>query len=294
MNHSAPDIICIGAVLWDVIGRTEAAMPPGADRPGRILRRPGGVALNVAFALRARGMHPALLGQVGRDVDGEALVAAAEAAGLETAYLHRTGVTDIYMAIEGPGGLVAAVADASGLEAAGAVILAPLGDGRLADRRRPWRGSVALDGNLTAALMAEIAGSALLAEADLRLAPASPGKAERLTPFVARPGVTLYLNLEEACLLAGAAFRDAPEAAAALIRDGARRVVVTDGPRSAAFASPEGFEVASPPPVEARHVTGAGDAFMAGHIAAEVAGSSPRDALLAALDSARRHVSASP
>ncbi|MEL6793700.1 MAG: PfkB family carbohydrate kinase, partial [Pseudomonadota bacterium] len=49
------EIICIGSVLWDVIGRTEREMPPGADRPGRIDRLPGGVAMNIAMALAKFG-----------------------------------------------------------------------------------------------------------------------------------------------------------------------------------------------------------------------------------------------
>ena len=46
-----PDILCIGAMLWDVIGRAPRRMAPGADVPGRIRHIPGGVALNVALAL---------------------------------------------------------------------------------------------------------------------------------------------------------------------------------------------------------------------------------------------------
>ena len=39
------DVICIGAVLWDVIGRSSASMRVGSDVPGRITRIPGGVAM---------------------------------------------------------------------------------------------------------------------------------------------------------------------------------------------------------------------------------------------------------
>jgi sugar/nucleoside kinase (ribokinase family) len=48
----SPDILCIGAVLWDVIGRTPGPMGVGADVPGRISRLPGGVAMNIAMTLR--------------------------------------------------------------------------------------------------------------------------------------------------------------------------------------------------------------------------------------------------
>ncbi|MEM6307824.1 MAG: kinase, partial [Pseudomonadota bacterium] len=44
-----PDIICIGSVLWDIIGRSTRAMQAGSDVPGRITRLPGGVAMNIAM-----------------------------------------------------------------------------------------------------------------------------------------------------------------------------------------------------------------------------------------------------
>ncbi|MEX2520623.1 MAG: PfkB family carbohydrate kinase, partial [Paracoccaceae bacterium] len=121
MTPRAP-IICIGSVLWDVIGRAPLAMPPGADRPGRIHRRPGGVAMNIAAALARRGLRPTLLSQVGADENGDALVAAAAALGCETGFLSRDPAiaTDMYMAIEDPSGLIAAIAAAHGLEEAGA------------------------------------------------------------------------------------------------------------------------------------------------------------------------------
>lgn len=70
---------------------------------------------------------------------------------------------------------------------------------------------VALDGNLTVALLSEIAHSPLFARADLRVAPASPGKAERLLPLLHHPRATLYVNLEEASLIGKANYADAPE-----------------------------------------------------------------------------------
>ncbi|MCA3511211.1 MAG: kinase, partial [Rhodobacter sp.] len=68
---SIPDILCIGSVLWDIIGRAQTAMRRGADVPGRIMRQPGGVALNIAMTLRRFGLRPALLSCVGQDDEGE-------------------------------------------------------------------------------------------------------------------------------------------------------------------------------------------------------------------------------
>lgn len=288
-----PDILSIGAVLWDIVGRAPAHVAPGADLPGRITRQPGGVALNVAATLARLGMHPALLSAVGRDAEGDALVSACRGLGLIADHLCRSHdlPTDRYMAIEDANGLVAAIADAHSLEAAGARILRPLADGTLGSAARPWTGPVALDGNLTPALLSEIAASALFAAADLRIAPASPGKAERLLPLLPLANATLYVNREEAGLLCERAFRDAFEAAEALRARGAARALVTDGAGPTVDASADGILTAGPPAVLVTRVTGAGDALMAAHIAAEMRGE-PRDrALRTALGAAARHVS---
>lgn len=292
--NTPPDILCIGSVLWDIIGRTPAALRLGGDVPGRITRLPGGVAMNIAMTLARFGLRPALLTAIGRDAEGEELLAACARLGLETAHAYRSDdlPTDRYMAIEGANGLIAAVADAHSLEAAGAKILRPLADGSLGSEAAPWAGLIALDGNLTEALLSDIAGSPLFARADLRIAPASPGKAERLTPLLRHPGATLYVNLEEARLLSHADVATAPEAAAALLARGANRVLVTDGGRPCAEGrAGSGVIAASPPQVMVSRVTGAGDTFMAAHIVAEVRGADPAAALAAALKAAADYVS---
>ncbi|MFD1342540.1 PfkB family carbohydrate kinase [Litorisediminicola beolgyonensis] len=288
-----PDILCIGAVLWDVIGRTPGHMEKGSDLPGRITRIPGGVAFNIAMTLARFGMRPALLGALGRDPQGTALIAACEGLGLDTGYLYVSEdlPTDIYMAIEAANGLIAAIADAHSLEAAGAKILAPLRDGRLGSATAPYAGPVALDGNLTVSLLEDIAQDPAFGAADLRLAPASPGKAERLLPFLRAGRGALYVNLEEAGLLCQTVFENAPAAAQALIARGAMRALVTDGGRTCAEADADGLITAEPPKVLVTRVTGAGDTFMAAHIAAEGRGDDRSAALAAALDAAAHYVS---
>jgi sugar/nucleoside kinase (ribokinase family) len=291
--NAPPDILCIGSVLWDIIGRAPSHMAVGSDVPGRISRLPGGVAMNIAMVLAGFGLTPAILSVVGRDAEGEELVAACHHLGLMIDHLYRSDdlPTDRYMAVEGANGLIAAVADAHSLEAAGARVLAPLQDGRLGSAAAPWTGPVALDGNLTVGLLAEIAESPLFAAADLRIAPASPGKAERLRPLIAHPRAVLYVNLEEAGVLCQTRFADAAAAAEGLLARGAARVLVTDGGRACAEGSARGVTVARPPAVMVTRVTGAGDAFMAAHIVAELRGAEPEAALDAALRAAADHIS---
>ena len=289
-----PDILCIGSVLWDIIGRSPVVMRQGSDVPGRITRLPGGVAMNIAMTLARLGLRPAVLTSIGRDAAGDELVAACGRLGVETGFAYRSDdlPTDQYMAVEGANGLIAAVADAHSLEAAGDKILRPLADGTLGTADAPWRGLIALDGNLTVQLLAEIAGSALFAAADLRVAPASPGKAERLVPLMGHEGAVLYVNLEEAGLIAREGFSDAAAAAEGLLARGAARVLVTDGGRACAEGRRgAGVIVDRPPKVMVTRVTGAGDTFMAAHIVAERRGADRAAALAAAIRAAATYVS---
>ncbi|MEL6520496.1 MAG: PfkB family carbohydrate kinase [Pseudomonadota bacterium] len=283
---SKSDMLCIGSVLWDVIGRRDDPMSYGDDRPGRIERIPGGVALNVAMALSRAGLTPSLLSCVGKDVDGDDLIAACNHLGIETDHIYRSETlrTDIYMAIEANGELVAAMADAHSLEAAGFAILAPLADGRLGSPLAPYAGTIVLDGNLTVEVLDHVSTDPLFAKADLRVAPASPGKARRLRSCFGHDQATFYLNVEEACLICDTDFPSAREAAIAMREAGAKRVVVTHGSRSVALASRDGVIEVNPPEVTVTRVTGAGDTFMAGHIAAEKAGKDRYGALATALD----------
>ena len=288
-----PDILCIGSVLWDVIGRTASHMRAGADVPGRITRLPGGVAMNIAMTLKRFGLTPALLTVIGRDAEGEGLLAEAEGMGLICDHIYRSDdlPTDVYMAIEAANGLIAAIADAHSLEAAGDKILRPLSDGRLGSEATPYAGSIALDGNLTEDLLRTIATSPLFARADLRVAPASPGKAERLLALLGHPSATLYVNLEEAGLLCQTHFDDSATACAALLTRGAHRVLVTDGGRAASEGTAGDVITAQPPQVLVTRVTGAGDTFMAAHIASERQGLDRPAALARALDAAATYVS---
>jgi sugar/nucleoside kinase (ribokinase family) len=299
MTH--PAILCIGALHQDIIGT--AALPPGAgdDVPGVVRRGAGGVAFNLAraLALALPGSRPALRAAVGDDAEGAALIADCVAAGLATAWVLRMpGVaTDCYVAIEGPGGLVAAVCDARALAAAEALLPEVLENGAIAGPGAPFGGVVVADGNLSPETLARIAANPALAGADLRLASAAPAKAAHLRAALGHPRTTLYLNLAEARALLGdgAGAGDSRTAAAALVGLGAARALVTDGAGPVALACRAGpRHVAHPPRVTPACITGAGDALMAAHIAAELRGLGADAALAMALRAAASHIAAPP
>lgn len=293
MIKDSQPLICIGSVLWDVIGRSASHMRHGSDVPGRITRLPGGVALNIAMTLKRFDLPPALLTTVGRDDEGVELIDACDRMGLITEYVYRSEdlPTDCYMAIEGANGVIAAIADAHSLEAVGDKILRPLSDGSLGSAEQPFDGVIALDGNLTTELLRDISKSPLFSKSDLRVAPASPGKAERLMPLLGHDRATLYVNLEESNLLLNATHEQAKPAALALAAKGSGRVLVTNGGNAAALATATAVLEQTPPQVMVTRVTGAGDTFMAAHIAAELNGVSDQDALTQALRAAATYVS---
>lgn len=289
-ERATAGFLCIGAAHWDVIGRTLRPLAPGADVPGRVSRRPGGVACNVAVALAALGQPVALVAAVGRDTAGDALLAALASIDLR-GICRAAGPTDTYVAIEGAdGALHAGVADCRSLERAGTALLDPLGDGRLAAPGQPWRGTTVVDGNLPAAVLAALLAGPALA-GPVALVPASPEKSARLASLLGRRPVGLYLNRAEAEALAGAGFADSRAAAAAVTAAGmAAWAVVTDGAAPATAAAAGTIFSRTPPAVAARSVTGAGDAFVAADLAARAEGCDAAAALDRAIAAAARHL----
>lgn len=294
MNDTSLPLLCVGSVLWDIIGRSPHAMGLGSDEPGRIQKIPGGVALNIAMALRAAGAEVALLSCVGRDADGVELLAELNRMGMITEHLHISAdhPTDRYMAIECGAGVVGAIADAHSLETAGAAILAPLANGALGTADAPFAGNVVLDGNLTKDLLAEITNSPLFAKSFIHLAPASPGKAARLKTFLGNSHTTFYVNKEEAQTICDAEFADTATAANTLIGSGLAMAVVTDGANPTSVASRKyGTTTLTPRPITVKRFTGAGDTLMANFVMARTRSMDQPTALGFALEETAKFMS---
>ncbi|MEM9270421.1 MAG: PfkB family carbohydrate kinase [Pseudomonadota bacterium] len=289
---SLHQVLCVGSACWDIVARTPHAMSLGDDKPGRISRQLGGVALNIACALVARGQSAALLAHVGADTAGEDLVREATAQGVNCAHVFRSATqTDTYLAIEdGMGALFGAIADCAGLEALAEDVLAPLRNGQLAGKGAPWRGHMIVDGNLPQAELEELASSMEFRFAHVAFVPASPGKATRLRDVVKRFGRTVYVNRIEAELICGYSFDSASAAARGLHRLGGGKAIVTDGAADAVQIDKNGLTRIEHKAVEGGSVTGAGDAFLAAHLAAEIAGADAEQALAEASNAATQHI----
>ncbi len=285
-------ILCVGAAHWDRIARSNTAMGLGDDAPGRIERRRGGVAANIAAGLAALG-HPArLCSVVGDDDAGRALIETLQGQGVDCTDVIRIKdrATDQYIAIEdNNGNLIAAIADATLLEQNHGQI------GQRAVQALPRIGAVLLEANLATETLRHIADAAIEIGVDIIANPVSPAKAARLAFLLSgvyRP--TLIANLAEANVLHGAKHETAPDAAQALQSRSAGCTLITNGRHEAALAGPDGLVSAMPRPLHGEvSVTGAGDALLSAFLASAMRATEPGDALRVALDAAFDHMNQS-
>ncbi len=294
MMKKSKRIFCVGSVLWDVIGHTETVLGLGYDTEGRIFRRAGGVAFNIAKKLAEFGERPIMLTILGNDAAGKALCDVCYALGFDTRFIHLSEhlPTDQYMAIEDKNGLVAAIADTHLLECEGDQILQTLLDPKHDLLHTPQEVLLILDGNFTQAQLANISSCGALKEVTLFVAPASPGKVDRLKCFFKRPKTVLFCNLSEAETLAARPLSDAECAVEILLELGFDRVIVTNGANMACDGARNTIALRqTPTPVKLRGVTGAGDVFMASYIHHDMNGATRQTALAAAIEAAGNYVS---
>ena len=271
---------------------------------------PGGKGANQAVAAARLGATVRMVGCVGDDDFGRALRAALRADGVDDGGVR---------AVPGvPTGLAMITVDEAGENI---ITVAPGANREVGAAEIAAARDAAADVLVISAEVPVPAISAALAEAAevgkspghsgnqplrlLNLAPAPPEAAE----LVAAGVDWLVVNESEAAAVLGgpvAGLADAAEAAAALVRAGARNAVVTAGPAGAAYCGPRDVPgsgprdgtrdtpgsgprdtpdgVATVPgfPVRAVDTVGAGDTFVGALAVALAAGVAPLDALVAA------------
>lgn len=251
--------MCVGALHWDVKARLTGQMIPGTSNPAVVSRTPGGVAGNIARTLARLGVPVSIVSVVGEDESGLGLVTrlAREGVNVDHVVTVSGAPTATYTAVlNGDGSLAVGVADMAIYERLDANVVDPVvklyGTGAL------W----CADANPATGGLASLAAVAEL----LMLDPVSVAKAPRLLPLL--PGAAaIFPDAAEATALTG--FVDTEEAATSLLRNGVERVVVTLGEQGVLIADPAGIVRRAP----ASHgpiadVTGAGDAMVAGYLAA--------------------------
>ena len=270
-----PRIACIGGANIDKTARCTGEVVWGSSNPVRVETAPGGVALNVAANLAALGCEVTFAGAIGRDAEGERLVASLAQAGVDTSHTARPNLaTANYTALlDGSGELRVGLADMDIYET-----LTPAHCAELARRLSDWPVWL-VDANVPQAgleaLLNTSGGHRVFAAA------VSPAKSRRLLPFLDRLD-GIFANRAEASALTGGAVEseeDALTAARVLCEGGAERAFVTMGELGAVAATVDGAKRWSAPATKVRDVNGAGDGFAAGVIEAPARGGTLDDAM---------------
>ena len=255
-------IVCIGAANLDRKLRTLDALLLGTSNPARQTESFGGVARNIAENLARLGAPTCLITAVGMDASGNALIAHADDAGIDTRGALRVdgAASGTYTAVlDQDGEMRLALADMAINEA--------LTPAFFASRAQQRAGAALLvaDLNLPHDAVAALLGDALAGGVPMVIVAVSEPKITRL-PRDLRGLRLLILNLGELAARTGHALdSDAAiaEACEALQRDGAQDVIVTLGARGVMFTTPAGMRSLPAQAAAVIDVTGAGDAFAA-------------------------------
>jgi ribokinase len=271
-------IVVVGDLMVDVVARLAAPFARGTDTPGRVERRPGGSAANVAAWLAAGGQPVALVARAGDDAFGREAVAELEAAGVEPRVVfdaaRPTGMCVVIVESDGERSMV----PDPGANAALAPQDLPPDLLRAGDHLH-LAGYTLLRESTRAAGLAALSG-ARAAGMTTSVDPSAAGLlSARFLDWIGEVDLLLP-NADEAAVLSGV---DDPAAAARALAATGREVVVTLGSEGALWSDGERVVRAHAAPLAAPlpDSTGAGDAFAAGLLSVWRPGGDPAAALAA-------------
>ncbi len=251
-------VVVVGSLNRDYVCRVDRLPAPGQTLIGAEASvGSGGKGGNQAVAAARAGARTAMVGCVGEDADGRALLSDLAGAGVDAAAVRslpdvRTGMAFVFVAPDGENSIVVAPGANGRVSAADAV---PTVRALL----RPPAVLVTqaeIPGDTVEAVVATAGGQGC--RAVVNLAPYRP-----VSDTLLQACDPLVVNESEAGLLLGRAVHGTAEAADAALEllERTPSVVVTVGAEGAVVADRGGLEHVAAVPVEVVDTTGAGDAF---------------------------------
>jgi pseudouridine kinase len=259
-------IAVFGGANIDRLAKSLGPTVAGASNPGRTETLPGGVGLNLASNLARLGHRVRLVARTGNDRDGDAVVEAGAALGIDMGSVSRSAslpTASYTAAFDHEGALVIGIADMAVYDALTPADIAGGAAAALADDL--W----VLDANLPAEVLDFLVGEAEAAGKPVAALTVSPVKAMRLKPLLDRLAV-LFTNRREAAALLDMAPTDhrrpSTDLAAELSRLPGPAVVLTNSAEPLAVAVAGEMRQFAPLRADVRSVNGAGDALAAGTI----------------------------
>ncbi|MGW4501990.1 carbohydrate kinase family protein [Micromonospora sp. NPDC004336] len=282
---TAGRVLVVGDLITDVVAVLAGPPATGSDTPAAIRFSGGGQAANTSAWLAAQDVPVTLVGAVGDDSQGRERVAELERAGVDCAVTrhpeHATG-TVIVLAAAGERTMI--TERGANLRLAPADVDAALA-GAPDARHLHLSGYTLLDAeSRPAGLRALAAARERGLTTSVDAASAAPLRRVGAPAFLSWVrGVDLLLvNADEATVLAGGLD---PAAQGRALSASARRTVVKQGAAGAVWVDRDATVAAAPARrVAVVDVTGAGDAFAAGLLAAWLDGAGPETALRRAGD----------
>lgn len=267
-----PDIVVLGDINVDIMGRVKAWPKPGEDCLAQKLEiRCGGVGANCAFGLARWGAAARLVGCIGQDIFGDYVLETLRACSVDARSVQRssaamTGMFYINVTPDGERTFF-------GGRGANALLRIPARSGALSDGAAAAhlaghsfldRGPDQVAKSLIKAIHAR--GGWISLDVGMQPSKAIPQKILQM----ARGVDILLVSLDEGAALTGT--RDPFRAFAQLRKAGAREVVLKVGRRGCVI-SEAGQPVRVPSfSVRAKDSTGAGDAFVAAFLQARLRG----------------------
>ncbi|GIG86787.1 ribokinase [Plantactinospora endophytica] len=270
----------VGDIVTDVLALLAGPVSAGSDTSADIRVTGGGQAANTAAWLAWQGSPVTLVGAVGVDDAGTSRLAELTALGVRCAVRRYPDTpTGTVVVLAGDGERTMVTQRGANLRLTPEHVEAALGASADATHLHLSAYTLLDAGSREAGRRALAAARGRGLTTSVDAASAEPLRRVGAAAFLewVRGTDLLLANADEAAVLAGPG---SPVERAGVLTGVARHVVVKGGAAGAVWAGPDGEVVSAPARrVPVRDVTGAGDAFAAGLLAAWTAGAAPAEAL---------------